>query len=97
MNFFFRALISMTKLTSLASSEGRIRLHPSEGPSLNRLKERIERQKAQRQIVPAFETTKSSKSMVRKVTASQGPNTYLGFNTGVAEAPQKTQVFAVIF
>lgn len=62
------------------------RILPSDGPSLDRLKEKIERQKASRAIIPNIETRGTgNKVFVRKVASAQGPNTYLGFNTGTVD------------
>ena len=71
----------------LSSSEtSRKRFVPLDSPQLEKLKEKIERQKASRNpgIVPNV-PTKGAKNpvVVRKVASAQGPNTYLGFNTGV--------------
>jgi hypothetical protein len=74
---------TVSKFESFLSSEPKKRI-TADNPSLSRLKEKIERQKASRAIVPNIETRNlGTKTLIRKVASATGPSTYLGFNTGV--------------
>ncbi|CAG5105844.1 Oidioi.mRNA.OKI2018_I69.chr1.g2504.t1.cds [Oikopleura dioica] len=88
----FSSLSKFESIISNTRSQASKKFVPKEGSGLLTLKEKIERQKATRSIVPQLDCANANpKALTRKVATTSGPSKYLGFNTdGRDSTPKKS-------